>query len=91
MRGRGPRFVKMPKIKAKNWQVCQKIRAKNKAAGAGRARKKGSQSAPFFCVVQLAAGRSSRLRSTGPSMPGTVPASVYCHMAKPPDSAGAVV
>ena len=90
MRGRGPRFVKMPKIKAKNWQVCQKIRAKNKAAGAGRARKK-EPIGSLFCVVQPAAGRSSRLRSTGPSMPGTVPASVYCHMAKPPDSAGAVV
>lgn len=90
MRGRGPRFVKMPKIKAKNWQVCQKSVQKTRPQEPD-AQEKKEPIGSLFCVVQPAAGRSSRLRSTGPSMPGTVPASVYCHMAKPPDSAGAVV
>lgn len=68
--------------------VCQKtlpVRVKPEPCGRRRKRKAATSREKLmaaFIYEEMGKSRKARFKSTLPSMPGTVPVWVYCHMSK---------
>ena len=67
--------------------VCQKTLPLRRQPGPGGGRRERTATSreklvAAFIYEEMGKSRKARFRSTLPSMPGTVPVWVYCHMSK---------